>query len=106
MFLGNGVLKICSKFTGEHPCRSAISINLLCNFIEIALRHGSAPVNFLYKFRTPFSKNTSGWLLPSENLALSGKIISPVRGDKTDQVESSHRKCSVKKVFLEISQNS
>ena len=21
MFLGNGVLKICSKFTGEHPCR-------------------------------------------------------------------------------------
>ena len=26
---GNGVLKICSKFTGEHPCRSAISINQL-----------------------------------------------------------------------------
>ena len=29
-FLGKGVLKICSKFTGEHPCRSAISIKLLC----------------------------------------------------------------------------
>ena len=29
-----GVLKICSKFTGECPCRSAISIKLLCNFIE------------------------------------------------------------------------
>ena len=28
MFLGKGVLKICSKFTGEHPCRSAISIKL------------------------------------------------------------------------------
>ena len=26
--LRNGVLKICSKFTGEHPCRSAISIKL------------------------------------------------------------------------------
>ena len=26
MFLGKGVLKICSKFTGEHPCRSVISI--------------------------------------------------------------------------------
>ena len=26
VFLGKGVLKICSKFTGEHPCRSAISI--------------------------------------------------------------------------------
>ena len=25
VFLGKGVLKICSKFTGEHPCRSAIS---------------------------------------------------------------------------------
>ena len=33
MFLGKGVLKICSKFTGEHPCRSAILIKLLCNFI-------------------------------------------------------------------------
>ena len=27
MFLGKGVLKICSKFTGEHPCRSVISIS-------------------------------------------------------------------------------
>ena len=24
MFLGKGLLKICSKFTGEYPCRSAI----------------------------------------------------------------------------------
>ena len=28
------ILKICSKFTGEHPCRSVISIKLLCDFIE------------------------------------------------------------------------
>ena len=28
MFLGRRVLKICSKFTGEYPCRSAISIKL------------------------------------------------------------------------------
>ena len=27
-FLGKGVLKICSKFTGEHPCRSVVSIKL------------------------------------------------------------------------------
>ena len=39
VFLGKGVLKICSKFTGEHPCRSASSINLLCNFTETTLRH-------------------------------------------------------------------
>ena len=29
VFLGKRVLKICSKFTGENPCRSAISMKLL-----------------------------------------------------------------------------
>ena len=33
------------------------------NFIEIALRHGCSPVNLLYIFKTPFPRNTSGWLL-------------------------------------------
>ena len=28
--LGKGVLKICSKYTGEQPCWSVISIKLLC----------------------------------------------------------------------------
>ena len=28
VFLRKGVLKICSKFIGEHPCRSATSIKL------------------------------------------------------------------------------
>ena len=32
-----GVLKICSKFTGEHSCRNVISITLQSNFIEITL---------------------------------------------------------------------
>ena len=63
LFLGKGVLKICSKFTGEHPCRSAISIKLQSNFIEITLWHGYSPVNSLHIFRTPFLKNTSGRLL-------------------------------------------
>ena len=31
VFLGKGVLKICSKFKGQHPCRSVISTKLLCN---------------------------------------------------------------------------
>ena len=35
VFLGKGVLDIYSKFTGEHPCWNAISIKLLCNFIEM-----------------------------------------------------------------------
>ena len=51
-----------SKFRGEQPCRSAISENLLCIFIEIILRYGCSPVNLLYIFRTPFP-NTSGGLL-------------------------------------------
>ena len=33
VFLEKGVLKVCSKFTGEHTCRSAISIKLQRNFI-------------------------------------------------------------------------
>ena len=61
--LGKGVLKLYSKFTGEHSCQSAISINLQSNFTEIALRQECFPVNLLYIFRTPFPKNTSGWLL-------------------------------------------
>ena len=42
VFLGKGVLKICSKFTVQPPCRTAISIKLLCH---------------LYILRKPFPKN-------------------------------------------------
>ena len=64
VFLRKSVLKICSKSTEEQPCRSVISIKLLCNFVEIALWHAwYSPVDLLHIFRTHFSKNTSGWLL-------------------------------------------
>ena len=63
VFLEKGVLKICSKFTGEHPCQSVISIKLQNNLIEITLRHGCSPVNLLHIFRTRFLKNTSGRLI-------------------------------------------
>ena len=33
VFLGKYVMNICSKFTGKHPCRTAISIKLQGNFI-------------------------------------------------------------------------
>ena len=33
------------------------------NFTEIALQHGCSPVHLLHIFRTPFPRNTSGWLL-------------------------------------------
>ena len=58
VFLGKDFLKICSKFTGEHPCRSAISIKL-----QITLPHGCTPVNLLHISRTPFLKNTSERLI-------------------------------------------
>ena len=63
VFLGKAVLKITSKFTGEHPCRSAISIKLQSNFIEITLRHECSLVNLLHIFRTAFPKNTSEQLV-------------------------------------------
>ena len=55
MFLGKGALRICSKFTGEHPCRSVVSVKL--QSISIMLQ------NLLNIFRIPFLKNTSSWLL-------------------------------------------
>ena len=62
VFLGKGVLKICSKFT-EHAFWNAISIKLQSNFIEITLRHGCSPVSLLHIFRKLLPKNTSGGLL-------------------------------------------
>ena len=52
VFLGKSVLKICSKFTGKHPCQSAISIRLQSNFIEITLWHGCSSVKHFF-LRTP-----------------------------------------------------
>ena len=61
--LAKDVLNIYIKCTGERPCRSAISIKLLCNFIVIALQYGCYRVTLQYIFRTPFPWNTSGRLL-------------------------------------------
>ena len=59
--LGKDVLKICSRFTGEHPSVTVISIKLLCNVIEITLQHRCSPVNLLHIFRAPFPKYTYLW---------------------------------------------
>ena len=87
MFLEKAVLKVCSKFTGEHPCRSVISIKLQSNFIETTLRHGCSPVNLLHILRRPFPGNTSGWLLlqnPIQQLLQCCQITSQcwvIQGD-------------------------
>ena len=63
VFLEKGVLKICGKYTGEHPYQRLISIKLQSKFTEIILRHGCSPVNLLYIFRILLTKSTSGRLL-------------------------------------------
>ena len=63
VFLSKSVLRRWSKFTGEHPCRSVISIKLVCNFIEITLWHGCSAVNLLHIFRRSLPRNTPAWLL-------------------------------------------
>ena len=45
-----GVLKICSKFKGEHPCVSVIVIKLQSKFNGITLPHGCSPVNLQNTF--------------------------------------------------------
>ena len=62
VFLLKDVLKVCSKFIGEHPCRSVISLRLY-SFIGIRFRHGCSPLNLLHIFRTPLYKNPSEVLL-------------------------------------------
>ena len=79
VLLGKSLLKRCSKFTGEHLCRSVISIELLFNFIEITLRHGCPPVNLLHISRTPFYKNTSGGPFLPILLALTWELVLIVR---------------------------
>ena len=56
-------MKICTIFTGEQQCLSAISIKLQSNLVEVPLLHGCSTVNFLHIFRAPFYKNTYGGLL-------------------------------------------
>ena len=69
VFLGKDVLKICSKFTGKHPCQIVVSVKSLYKFIEIILRHGWSPLNLLHIFRA--------WTAPLQGcfcLLLSGSL--------------------------------
>ena len=82
---GRGVLKIWNKITGEHPCWSAISMKLLCNFIEILLPHGFSPINLLHIFRTPFPKNYCGELLLELHAILNWFCLTTINIDQYSQ---------------------
>ena len=87
VFLGKGILKICSKLAGEHPCRSGISTKLLCNIIEITHWHGCSPVNLLHIFKAPFPKNTSRRLLLT---AVHTKPFSSHKGSRSHVLQNRH----------------
>ena len=66
-----------NKVTKQLPCRIGISVKLLSNFIEIALRHGCSPVNLLHIFRTLFPRNTSGGLLLNSPFSSMFSFFTP-----------------------------
>ena len=62
--LRKNVLQICSKFSREQLCRSVISINLQCIFVEITRLHACFHVNLPHIWRALLYQNTcSGMLL-------------------------------------------
>ena len=76
-----GVLKNVENFAGKYLCWS-----LLRNFIKKRLKRMCLPVKLAKYLRTPILKNICEWLLL--------------------QSEAVVQRCSVKKVFLEMLQNS
>ena len=80
VFLRKAVLKICSKFTGEHPCRNTISINVLvCNFIEIAFRDGCSLLNLLYKRTLEAVRNHFNKTRDVKTMYGGAKLIGKIR---------------------------
>ena len=106
MFLGKIVLKISSKFTEEHPCRSAISIKSQSNFTE---SHFGMGVSF--KFAAYF-QNTCFLEHPWMPASVYNELHSyPVNNNNNNnhhhhinqlfnKDRSSYSRCSVKKGVL------
>ena len=100
VFLLKGVLRIYSKFTGEHPCRSGISIQLLSNFIEIALRHGCSPVTLLHIFRTLFLRTPLDSCICVYFTISAKHNACPKNGEK--ETVDNYRPVSVLPIFEKI----
>ena len=75
------------------------AIQILCNFVEIALRHGCPPVNLLHILRTPFFKNTSGWLLLFR-IWWSVKFSTDMINSTREKIEFSCTNCFRSTVLL------
>ena len=102
VFLGKTVLKINSKFIGEHPCQM-----LLCNFIEVTHISGSVSCIFAaYFFRITFLNNISGVLLNvinflkiKCNFLFSSQEICPIFCQRN---EYHHKKNSTEKISPQL----
>ena len=86
MFLRKVVRKICSKFTGEHPCRSTIPIQKRLSFSSLEIdKLLLAPVNsvslIILKFRSQFE------LLPQIRCLITFRVecsVISIDGNITD----------------------
>ena len=76
---------MCSKFTGEHPCQRAISINLQSNVIEITLRHGCSPVNLLHIFGILFLRT------PLEDCFRNNEFVRNIRMKILHQMKTENK---------------
>ena len=71
------------------------------NFIEIPLQHGCSHVNLLYIFRTPFPRNTSGWLLLQLVFCLFINSCSLHEGANLEKKYLLDKRCSwIESIFL------
>ena len=103
-------IKKCSENIQQIYRRTPMP-KLVCNFIEIAFRHGCSHVNLLHNFRTLFPKKTSEGLLLSVRstslIAVTWKsVFNRFAKWHILIIEAVGRKCSLKKVFLIILQYS
>ena len=133
MFLGKDVLKICSKFTVDLPCPSAISIKLLCDYMLSFIPARRDPSFVLPGSR--FAGMKFYHVIASARLKWMKKLIKKISievhfnrskiflcfcdaydvnlwekkaSKRLCKISSfyrgSHRRCSAKKVFLKILQ--
>ena len=72
MFLGKGVLEICSKFTGEYPCQTPISIKLQSigvHLLDVSFPDLKGAFISSLKFSTPLKRfNGFSFLINSDNI--------------------------------------
>ena len=92
-----GILENFTKFTGKHLCQSLRPATLL----KKRLWHRCFPLNFEKFLRKGFLQNTSGRLLLQNH-----DLLFFVQKCHHHFPGAAVRRCSVKKVFSEISQNS